>query len=309
MKYFGEIAALGVSVSWAMSALFFEQAGKRIGSVTVNLYKVIITALLIGLILLFVTGVPYPLYASGEAWSWLLLSGLVGFVICDLCLFYAYVTITSRFSQLIMTLYPPVTALSGWLILDEKMPTLGYLGMTVTLIGVAISIFKKDPEKGRIKLNIPMKGFICAIIGAITQGLGLVLSKQGMIYYAQNPDMSEEVRAMIPFASTQIRAIIGIIGFFLIMWLSGRLHLVKESKSDFKGLKYTILGSIFGPFIGVSLSLLAVQSASTGVVATIMATTPLVILIPHVFIFKKKVTRIEILGAIISVVGVSLFFL
>lgn len=309
MEYIGEITALGVAMSWAMAAIFFENAGKRIGSVTVNLLKVIIATLLIGVVLFAVTGSPYPLFVNADAWWWLIASGVIGFVICDLCLLYAYVAITSRFTQLIMTLYPPVTALAGWIILDESMPRLGYYGMAITMFGVAISLFRRDTAGKKITLSVPLKGFICAIIGALCQGIGLVLSKQGMIYYAQTPEITHEVTELIPLASTQIRAAVGIAGFFLIMLVSGRLPLIRDAFKDRKGLKFTFWGAIFGPFIGVTLSLLAIQTANTGIATTIMATTPVIILVPHVLINKKHVSPLEIIGAVISVIGVSLFFI
>lgn len=308
MEYIGEIAAVGVAISWATGAMFFEHASKRIGSITVNLLKVIIATILLAVILFAITGSPYPLQVNEKAWWWLIASGVIGFVICDLCLLYAYVTISSRFTQLIMTLYPPVAAFTGWIILKESMPTLGYYGMAITMFGVAISLFKRDAVAKKITLSVPIKGFICAIIGAICQGVGLVLSKQGMIYYAENPEITKEVTEMIPFASTQIRAGVGIIGFFLIMMVSGRLPLLSSAIKDRKGLKQTFFGSIFGPFIGVTLSLIAIQSANTGIVTTIMATTPVVILVPHVLINKKRVSPLEVAGAVISVIGVSLFF-
>ncbi len=308
MEYFGEFLALGVSVSWSMSAIFFEFAGKRIGSVTVNLYKLLLTIVCIGLMLWACTGSVLPMYANAKAWWWLSLSGLIGFTICDLCLFYAYVTISSRFSQLIMTLYPPVAAFTSWILLDEKMPTMGYFGMAVTMFGVAISILKKDGNGKKLHIDLPTKGLVCALIGAVGQGVGLVFSKQGMIYYAQNPDITQEALDLLPFASTQIRAITGAIGFFLIILFSGRIPLVKSALQDAKAMALTVGGSMFGPIIGVSLSLLAIQNANTGIATTIMATTPIVILIPHMIIHKKRVSWIEIIGACISVVGVSLFF-
>ena len=63
-----------------------------------------------------------------------------------------------------------------------------------------------------------------------------------------------------------------------------------------------------GPFVGVSLSLMALIYTSAGVAQTLMSLTPILILWPsHVF-FGQRVTRVEVCGAVISVVGVSLFF-
>jgi drug/metabolite transporter (DMT)-like permease len=67
--------------------------------------------------------------------------------------------------------------------------------------------------------------------------------------------------------------------------------------------------TFFGPFLGVSLSLMAVQYTSAGIASTIMALTPIIILLPSKLIFKQVVTAKEVIGAFISVIGVSLFFI
>lgn len=310
MLPFGELMAVLVAFCWACSAIFFEYAGKRIGSLSVNLYRLLFGFLLLGLLLFFLTGSMFPQGADARTWLWMSLSGFAGFVFGDLCLFYAYVLITSRFSQLIMTLSPPLAAFSGWLILSEKMSWMGLAGMVVTLFGVGISIFKRNASEGTLKLNLPLKGVLLALGGALGQGLGLVLSKQGMIYYEQAVAVTGgEPVAFIPFAATQMRIITGIIGFSLIILFTGRAKQFAAAFKNRVAVTQTFFGSIFGPFIGVSLSLIAVRNANTGVATTIMATTPIVLILLDVLVKKKKVSFIEVLGAVISVAGVSLFFI
>jgi drug/metabolite transporter (DMT)-like permease len=335
MHYLGELISIGVAVSWTMSALFFEYAGKRIGSLIVNILRLIFAIVLMGAFLTVVAGSPLPQQADGATWFWMVLSGLVGFVFGDLCLFHSYLLITARFSQLLMTLAPPFAALFGWILLGEKLSPTGFLGMAVTLTGIAISVLKRrdaivaggsnlvvvsERDKGmpaektngipksRLRLNISAKGLTLGICGALGQGLGIVLSKQGMNHYslsAQDPDIVK----YIPFAATQIRIITGVIGFALIIILSGRTRNFVSGVKDRKGAMTTFAGSIFGPFVGVSLSLMAVQYTNTAIASTIMATTPIIILIPYILIYKRKVTPVEFLGALLSVAGVSLFFM
>lgn len=159
-----------------------------------------------------------------------------------------------------------------------------------------------------VELHLPMKGVLLGIGAALGQGFGIVLSKVGMNHYALSAE-GTEVASYIPFAATHMRIISGAIGFALIIVLTGRMKFLKEGVKDKKAMGATFMGSIFGPFIGVSLSLLAVQNANTAVASTIMATTPIIILLPYVLIYKKKVTWVETLGAVLSVVGVSLFFM
>lgn len=306
-NYFGELIALVVAISWTVTALFFEYAGKQIGSVAVNLFRLLFAFVLLGGMLWFATDSFMPVGADGRTWFWMSLSGFIGFVFGDFCLFYSYLLITARFSQLIMTLAPPIAAIFGYMMLDERLSLMGALGMIVTLTGIAISIFKRN-NNGSFQLNLSVRGLLFAFGGAFGQGLGIVLSKKGMLYYNQIEGLSQQTIDYIPFAATQMRIITGIIGFVLLMLLTNRIKDFKNALTNKKAMGATFMGAIFGPFVGVSLSLMAVMYADTGVASTIMATTPIIILIPYVLIYKKRISTIEVLGAVISVVGVSLFF-
>jgi drug/metabolite transporter (DMT)-like permease len=92
------------------------------------------------------------------------------------------------------------------------------------------------------------------------------------------------------------------------MLLTRRGKALVQSLSDRKAMASATVGSIFGPFVGVSLSLMAVQYTEAGIASTLMALTPIIILAPAYFFFRQKITLREIAGAVISVLGVSLFF-
>lgn len=334
MEYLGQIIAIAVAVSWTGSALCIEFAGNRIGSLSVNIWRLVSSFILLGGMLFVTTGSFLPAHADADTWLWMSLSGAIGFVFGDFCLFYSYQLITARFSQLLMTLAPPFAALFGWMMLGESLSLTAVAGMSVTLCGIAISILKKDSSRASdalvagasnltvvvaqhhhvkkkgvgLTVHLPLKGILLGIGGALGQGLGIVLSKKGMIFYeAAAGDTA--VAGYIPFAATQMRVITGIVGFVLIIVITGRARAAIAALKDRKAVSAVFAGSIFGPVLGVSLSLMAVQYTSTAIASTIMATTPVLILIPYTLVYKKKVTREEVIGAILSVAGVSLFFL
>ena len=70
-----------------------------------------------------------------------------------------------------------------------------------------------------------------------------------------------------------------------------------------------VIAVLSGPLIGVGFSLMAVQYTAAGIASTLMATTPIIILLPSYYMFHQKITLKGVIGAVISVVGVSLFFL
>ena len=309
--YTGEIISLGVAVSWTATALFFEYAGKRMGSLPLNIIRLGMAILMSGVTLLIFTGNFIPFDAGGKAWLWLGISGLIGYVIGDYCLYSTYILIGSRFGQLFMTLAPPFAALAGMFILGERMNAYAVLGMFVTLFGIGLSIVGRGGnESKKIQFKLPLKGILFGIGAGMGQGLGLVFSKLGMEYYMESVDINNATEVfMVPFAATQIRALVGTIGFALIILLAKKTKPLLKALKDKKGMLASVGGTFFGPFIGVSFSLMAVQYAQAGIASTLMAITPILILIPSYFIFKQKISYKETIGAIISVIGVSLFFM
>ena len=111
------------------------------------------------------------------------------------------------------------------------------------------------------------------------------------------------------FASTQIRVIAGIAGFAVLYVFSGHWpSVIKSIKNSGAMIRITI-GAVFGPFLGVSFSLLSVKYTTTAVASTIMAIVPVLIIPPAIFLFKERVTLKELFGAVIAVAGVVVLFL
>lgn len=296
-NYTGELAALATAVFWTITAMAFEVASKNIGSLAVNMIRLVLAFIFLSIFNLIARGLILPLDASQHAWIWLSVSGLIGFVFGDYFLFRAFAAISARIAMLIMTLVPPMTAIIGWMILGESMSLLEITGMVMTVSGIALAIFSRKGEGNnkKVRLSYPVKGILFALGGAVGQAVGLVLSKYGMGDYNA-------------FAATQIRIIAGLIGFGLIIIILKKGYLIRKAFKSKPGMLGTGLGSVFGPFLGVSFSLIAVQYAATGVASTIMAIVPILIIPPAVMFFKQKVSWLEIIGAFISVGGVTLFF-
>lgn len=295
-SHLGEIAALATAACWTITAVAFESAGKKVGSLSVNIIRLVIALLLISGFNLFSRGMILPFDASGSTWIWLTISGLIGFVIGDLFLFQAYVQVGSRISMLIMSTVPPITAIAGFVLMGERITLLGLAGMLITISGIALVILTKSSTDKKIEFTHPIKGLIYAFIGALGQAFGLVFSKFGMGSYN-------------PVAATQIRIIAAIFGFAVVITVSKNWENVFIALKDSKAMKNITIGSFFGPFIGVSLSLLAVQHAPTGIVSTIMSITPILIIPVSILFLKERVFPKEIIGAFISLIGVSLLFL
>ena len=305
MAYLGELISIGVAFSWTVTALLSEFGSKRQGNLTLNVLRMALALLFSLVLFILVTGSPLPAGATAEAAGWMLLSGLVGYVIGDFCLFQCYIIIGSRYGQLFMTLAPLSAALMAWVTLGQQMKAMSIVAMLVTLLGISISVLGRGAHH-KVSLKLPLNGVLFAVGAAMCQGVGLVLSKIGMDHYEVTADMPAW---LIPFSANFYRCIAGVIGFSLLHWLRDGMAPLRQALYDHKGLTAAIATTVFGPFVGVGFSLMAVQYTAAGIASTLMAMTPIIIILPSYWLFHERITWRAVLGAVISVVGVSLFFL
>lgn len=281
---------------------------KRMGNVTLNFVRMAITLLFSAIFFWLVTGSPLPAKASSEAYLWMMLSGLVGYVIGDFCLFQCYIIIGSKFGQLFMTMAPITAAFMAWITLGQELKPISMVAMAVTLAGIAITVLGRGENHHSVSLKLPLNGVLFAIGAAVCQGVGLVLSKIGMNHYESS--MSEPCAPWIlPFYANVFRCLAGIAGFGLLLTLREGFKPLCKNLRDRTSMTVATLTTIFGPFVGVGCSLLAVQYTSAGIASTLMALTPIIIILPARWLFKQPITLKSVVGALISVAGVSLFFL
>ena len=292
----GEVAALATACCWMVSSLAFQTAGRRVGSLPVNLIRLVMAVFLLGAFTWATRGTPLPTDASPRVWAWLSLSGLLGFAFGDLCLFRAFVVVGARISMLMMTLVPLFTTIFGYLVMHEVLTPKELAGMALTIIGVSSVVWerRRDPD-GRTE-PLPVGGVLLGLGGAVGQALGLVLAKYGMGAYSA-------------VAATQIRVLAGLVGFAVVFTVSGRWPRVRTAITDRPAMTSTFIGAFFGPFVGVSLSLLAVQPTEAGVAATLMSLTPVLIIPVSMTLYREHVAWPTAVGAAIAVCGSALLFL
>lgn len=295
----GELAALGTAGCWTVSSIAFSAAGKRIGSLSLNLVRLVIAFVLVTLYCSVRRGMLLPFDAPPRTWGWLLASGFVGYVLGDLCLFRAFVLVGPRLSMLVMALVPPMAAVLGFFLLNERISPLGIAGMIVTISGVAW-VVRERPDTASANDTASagrnlQNGILLAFGGAVGQALGMVLGKIGMGTYD-------------PVASGQIRIMAGMAGFAALFTAVGWWRKTFEGIRDKFAVGYATIGAFAGPFVGVSLSLVSVQLTETGIAATIMSTTPVLIIPVVILTGQERVSTRAAIGAIVAVAGVAMLW-
>lgn len=297
----GETAAVITSFLWTMSSLFFTTAGKRIGSLSVNAYRTVIAVGFLMLAHVVLLGTVMPV-ASVAQWFWLGVSGVVGLGIGDGGLFAAYLTIGPRRSLLVMALAPIFASLGAYLMLGEVVSELGIVGIALTLAGVVVVILEEEERTGEVPVSQKVKsyGILFGLIAAAGQGIGLVLSKKGIDLV---PDAT-----LNPLSATLMRLILGTLSVWMVLLLAGKLPELHQATRNREGMSQTMAGAFIGPFLGITLSMVAVTYTQTGVAQTLMSLMP-VLIIPIVWIrYKQRTSWRGGLGAMIAVIGVALLF-
>jgi len=295
MPFFGEFAALFTAMLWSGSSMVFAAATARIGSLQVNISRLLMATTYLGIVILLF-GLPVAL--SGRQIGNLAVSGIIGLALGDTFLFKAFKEMGARITMLIMSLAPAVTAALGYVFLGESLSTHAVLGMMITILGIAIVVVdRRAPNSGRSSWSV--EGLAFGLLAAVGQGVGLIFAKMAF----REGEINGFVATLVRILSSLVLLIPGLLA-------SGRwVSPVLTFSRDRRALLLTAVGSILGPFLGISFSLIAISHTSVAVAATLMATVP-ILMLPLVRIFHhERLSWKSIAGAFVAVFGVALLFL
>jgi len=295
MHLLGEISALGAAVLWSFSSILFTSVAMKIGSVQLSFWRLIFAVLLLGITLYFAS---IPFDFTQNQIIFLSLSGIIGLVIGDTFLFTAFKEIGPRISMLIMSSNPAMAALIAYIFLDESLSLIAITGMIVTLIGIYIVIGNRDSNINS-QFKLTGKGIIFGFLGALGQAVGLIFAK----FAFNDADLNG-------LAATQMRIISAIIVMFPLLLLTGKFkNPVKLFGKDYRLIGTLTTGSIIGPYLGITLSYIAIIYTKIGIAATLMSLVPILMLPLTVIVYKEKLTPVSIAGAVIAVIGVVILLL
>lgn len=323
--WLGHIAALGTALCWVFTSLSFAAAGRRIGSAAVNLLRLFVALSILWLVFRIAFGYWMP-NIDRTGLCYLALSGLIGLTIGDQLLFTAFVDIGPRLSTLLMTFWSPVAALLAWPMLNEPLGPWAILGIAITLIGVIwVVIERPEGSDRRTTISIRtrphyVRGVLFGLGGAVCQAAGFVLAKIGIGHTRLDPALHID-----PWPATLIRMAFAAASMTLVfaVWrlirpsrqidaamdISPELEHFAQSRPKPRSiwpfaLLMVFTGAVFGPVLGVWLSLVALDRTSAGIAATIMTMTPVFILPFAAWLEREHISWRAGLGATIAVAGV-----
>jgi drug/metabolite transporter (DMT)-like permease len=304
-SYVGELAAVGTAILWTFSALAWTSAGRQIGAISVCFIRLVIACLILAAYRQAVHGQALPLDAAPRTWLPLILSGFMGFFVADVFLFKAFLLIGPRLSLLIMSLSPPMTVVISQVLLGEFLDARQWLAMGVTLAGIAWVVLEQPEREPHPHQRWAMWwGCLLATVGALGQAVGAVLARDAM-----REPISGTLANCDAVTGTFIRILGGLAGYLLLITLLGRWPPTVAAAGHRRAMLIVIFGTLVGPVFGVILYMLALSHCQAGVVSTILATTPVLILPFSILLYREEVSLRAVAGAIVSVVGVAMLML
>jgi len=297
----GQLAALATSFAWSSTSVLFTVSGRQVGSPIVNRTRLLMGVFFVAIMHWITQGQLIPLDAEPFRWGWLALSGLIGFVIGDGFLFQAFVLIGPRLSMLLMALAPVISAVLGLVFLGEQLSVMELLGILTALSGIALVISDRPAKKdvaADAKPKQNLTGILFGLGGAAGQASGLLASKLGL--HGDFPALS----------GNMIRLMVATLAIWLFTFFRQQIRPNFETlRHQPRALLAIIGGAVTGPFVGVWLSLIAIQRAPIGIASTLMSLSPIILLPVGRIFFDEQIGSRAIAGTILAVIGTALLFL
>jgi len=295
MSYIGEICALATALCWSVTAYAFTDASKRVGALQVNIDRMILASVFL-ILIIFISGISLKLTVN-QVLN-LVISGILGLVLGDTFLFKSFQLIGARLGIIMMALVPVLSATLAFLFLDEIISFLGIFGMLLTIVGILTVVIEKNKESDN-KIRFNKIGIFYGFLGAFGQASGLIFAK----YAFQGGELNGFAASFVRLFSASI----------IILPVAATFRRYKKPVNiylnDKNALKTILIGTVFGPVLGITLSLMAIEYTKVGIASTLMATMPVIMLPISRFYFREKLNWKAIIGAFVAVIGAAIIFL
>ena len=295
MSYVGEISAVATAFCWSVTSYAFTSATRKVGALQVNIDRMILASFILFTIVL-VFG--FSLTLTFNQVSNLILSGVLGLVLGDSFLFKSFQLIGARLGIIIMALVPALSTVLAYFFLDEVIAYIGLLGMILTIAGILTVVLEKNNTKKNY-LAFNKLGIFYGFLGALGQASGLIFAK----FAFEGGELNGFSASFIRLFSASL----------IILPLAATFRRYKNPfriyPQNYSVTKSMFIGTVFGPVLGITLSLIAIEHAKVGIASTLMATMPVIMLPISGFYFKEKFGWKAIVGAMVAVTGTAIIFM
>ncbi|MEQ2006978.1 MAG: DMT family transporter [Limisphaerales bacterium] len=311
------LGAALATILFAFSAVSGARVAKLMGGTEANFWRLCLATL-------FLAAMAHAFGAglAGNGFYIFILSGCIGFGLGDVSLFQAYPRLGSRLTILIVhCLAAPFAGLVEWLWLGTTLSVAQVMCGAVILSGVAVALAPThETHEERRQFGI---GIFFAVLGAIGQGGGVVLSRKAY----ELCRLAEQPMDGVTAAYQRILGGVIISGIALLVVKrqfffarAGGLQLPSDGATNptdgdckssaqstaekwRKSGKWIVFNALAGPTLGVSCYQWALKTTPSAVVLPIVALSPLVVMPFSRWLEQERPSKRSTLGAVIAVAG------
>lgn len=292
-----ELAALGAALCWSVTGIIASGAVLALGPFAFNRLRWgLVFAMLAAIVL--ATGRWHGV-ASVDFWR-IALSGLFGIFLGDMMLFMAMVRLGPRRTGALFALNAPIAALLGWVFLGESLSPLAVAGIALSTLGVALAVLGRPGRSGGHRFEV-IRGPIWLAVGmgvlaAAGQAVGSLIARPVM---AQGFD---------PYVASMLRIGVAAAGQVAMMQMPLRVF-AQAGPLTPRVVMLTALSGLIAMVIGMTLLMFALQGGKVGIVSTLSALSPVLILPVLWVLTRARPSATSWLGAVLAVLGMALIFL
>ncbi len=284
---------------FALSSVAAKRSVSLLGPPTASLLRILLAAAVLGI---YAHG--WGAGLQGPALGWFIVSGFIGFGICDTAIFLALPRLGAQLTTLMVhCLGAPIAAVTEWLWLGTPLGLHEIGAGGLILAGVAVALFPGRRTTGSAP-SLPRPGTFALALGVIAaagQAWGAVLSRHGQL-------LSRESGFPMDGMTVSYQRILAGVAFALVWWLwqrgQGGTRPPGNRPMDLRrATPWIILNALCGPSIGVACYQWALLEQKTGVVVAIAALTPLAVIPLSWWLDGERPTGRSVGGGVLAVSG------
>ncbi len=292
-----ELSALGAATLWAAGGLISTAPARHLGALAFNRLRMVFVFVMLTIASLY-TGNWQAL--TGEHLWLLTLSGVIGIFLGDTALFASLTRLGPRRSAILFAANAPISALLGYLFLGETLSLQALSGTALVMTGVVLAILfgsgrGQNHAWEKVDPALLLPGIVFGLIAATSQSVGSIVAK---------PVLLDGIDAVT--AST-LR--VGVAMVLLLALMAHRRGRIANGSLNLRVCTTVALSGFINMVVGMTLVVYALRDGDVGIVATLSAMTPVMIL-PLIWITTGKAPAAGgWAGAVLSAAGSALIFL
>lgn len=288
LEVIGFVAALASAASWAFCTVMFDRIGKVIPFAGITFLKGTFSIILMAFLTMFMGGFTSLTLEEG---FYLALSGIIGIAIGDTLFFRSLQDLGAKVQVLYFMLGQIVTMFLSFLVLSEVLTLWQYIGALILLIGILIVTWGKQEDHPNKR-----RGIIGGFLSILCFSISTIMVK---IYIGHIDVVTATFYRMV--FGTIVVMFVGVTSKKIVTWVS--------PLRDKKILALFLLNVIVLTLGGFLLSMLAIKNISVSLASILSTTEPIFVLLFAWLINKEKATRNELVGAVVTILGLLMIIL